>query len=274
MAKAHAHVPVRPRHHAGRQHVRRPDAGRLRQEVRAAVRAAAGGGREVPGLARQPRSAREQCRYKPYNMNGQRYYTYARNNVRFFALDSTLMDPKQVAWIETSLQERARGMEDLLLPSSAVLERQPPRIVGRPARAARADLHQARRQRGVFGPRPRLRAGQAAEGHLLLRVGRGRPAAKRQHETDPSRPPRRSTRTGASCSWRSPGGDVLSDDLANRQDGRFRRDPAAVQQTDRLDDGDGAAHASRGLAASVRATRAAPVAVRGRASAAAAAGRG
>jgi 3',5'-cyclic AMP phosphodiesterase CpdA len=41
--------------------------------------------------------------YRFYNMNGQRYYTYARNNVRFFALDSTRMDPRQVEWIEASL---------------------------------------------------------------------------------------------------------------------------------------------------------------------------
>ena len=34
--------------------------------------------------------------YKLFNMDGQRYYTYVRNNVRFFALDSTQMDPKQV----------------------------------------------------------------------------------------------------------------------------------------------------------------------------------
>jgi len=47
----------------------------------------------------------EQIFYKPYNMNGQRYYTYARNNVRFFALDSTLMDRKQVAWIEAALRD-------------------------------------------------------------------------------------------------------------------------------------------------------------------------
>jgi 3',5'-cyclic AMP phosphodiesterase CpdA len=47
----------------------------------------------------------ENVLYKPFNMNGQRYYTFARKNVRFFALDSTRMDPKQVAWIETSLQE-------------------------------------------------------------------------------------------------------------------------------------------------------------------------
>jgi 3',5'-cyclic AMP phosphodiesterase CpdA len=42
--------------------------------------------------------------YKPYNMNGERYYTYARKNVRFLALDSTLMDAKQLAWIEATLQ--------------------------------------------------------------------------------------------------------------------------------------------------------------------------
>jgi hypothetical protein len=41
--------------------------------------------------------------YRPFNMNGQRYYSYARKNVRFLALDSTLMDAKQVAWIETTL---------------------------------------------------------------------------------------------------------------------------------------------------------------------------
>ncbi len=43
--------------------------------------------------------------YKPYNMNGERYYSYARKNVRFFALDSTLMDAKQLAWLEAALQQ-------------------------------------------------------------------------------------------------------------------------------------------------------------------------
>ena len=37
----------------------------------------------------------ENVSYKPFNMNGQRYYTYARKNVRFLALDSTQMDAKQ-----------------------------------------------------------------------------------------------------------------------------------------------------------------------------------
>jgi 3',5'-cyclic AMP phosphodiesterase CpdA len=38
-------------------------------------------------------------------MNGQRYYSYARNNVRFFALDSTLMDQKQIQWIDAGLSD-------------------------------------------------------------------------------------------------------------------------------------------------------------------------
>ena len=43
--------------------------------------------------------------YKPFNMGGERYYTYARNNVRFFVLDSNFLDPKQLAWFEMSLED-------------------------------------------------------------------------------------------------------------------------------------------------------------------------
>jgi hypothetical protein len=47
----------------------------------------------------------ENVSYKPFNMNGERYYSYTRKNVRFFALDSTRMDDKQLAWIDTSLDK-------------------------------------------------------------------------------------------------------------------------------------------------------------------------
>jgi 3',5'-cyclic AMP phosphodiesterase CpdA len=47
----------------------------------------------------------ENVSYKPFNMNGNRYYTYVRGNVRFLALDTTLMDRKQVAWIEATLRD-------------------------------------------------------------------------------------------------------------------------------------------------------------------------
>jgi hypothetical protein len=37
-------------------------------------------------------------------MNGQKYYTYKKGNVRFFALDSNYMNPQQLAWLEKELQ--------------------------------------------------------------------------------------------------------------------------------------------------------------------------
>jgi predicted phosphodiesterase len=42
--------------------------------------------------------------FKPFNMNGQKYYTYKKSNVRFFALDSNYMNTQQLAWLEKELQ--------------------------------------------------------------------------------------------------------------------------------------------------------------------------
>jgi predicted phosphodiesterase len=42
--------------------------------------------------------------YKSFNMNGQQYYTYKKGNVRFFVLDTTDMNPRQLAWLEKELQ--------------------------------------------------------------------------------------------------------------------------------------------------------------------------
>ena len=47
----------------------------------------------------------ENVSYPPFNMNGQRYYTYVRKHVRFFALDTTLMNARQLAWIEAALRD-------------------------------------------------------------------------------------------------------------------------------------------------------------------------
>jgi predicted phosphodiesterase len=41
--------------------------------------------------------------YKPFGMNGQRYYTFKKGNARFFALDSNYMSPEQLAWLEKEL---------------------------------------------------------------------------------------------------------------------------------------------------------------------------
>ena len=47
--------------------------------------------------------------YKRFNMGGERYYTFARKNVRFVVLDTNLLDPPQVAWAEQTLK---RATED------------------------------------------------------------------------------------------------------------------------------------------------------------------
>ena len=43
--------------------------------------------------------------YPGFNMDGQRFYTFARQNVRFVVLDTNLLDPKQLAWTEQILSE-------------------------------------------------------------------------------------------------------------------------------------------------------------------------
>ena len=43
-------------------------------------------------------------RYRLFNMGGERYYTYARGNVRFFVIDSNFLDPPQLAWLESALK--------------------------------------------------------------------------------------------------------------------------------------------------------------------------
>ena len=43
--------------------------------------------------------------YPPFNMGGQRYYTFAKRNVRFFMLDSNWLDAAQVDWLEEALSQ-------------------------------------------------------------------------------------------------------------------------------------------------------------------------
>jgi hypothetical protein len=41
--------------------------------------------------------------YKPFNMDGKRYYTFRKGDVEFFVLDSTYMTPAQVSWLKDAL---------------------------------------------------------------------------------------------------------------------------------------------------------------------------
>jgi predicted MPP superfamily phosphohydrolase len=43
--------------------------------------------------------------YPPFNMGGERYYTFTRQDVRFVVLDSNQLDPAQIAWADSTLAQ-------------------------------------------------------------------------------------------------------------------------------------------------------------------------
>ena len=43
--------------------------------------------------------------YKPFNMNGERFYTFTKGGIDFFVLDSNYMDRKQLEWFERVIKE-------------------------------------------------------------------------------------------------------------------------------------------------------------------------
>jgi hypothetical protein len=42
--------------------------------------------------------------YPPFNMGGQRYYSFVKGPARFFVFDTNFLDPKQLEWIEQALK--------------------------------------------------------------------------------------------------------------------------------------------------------------------------
>jgi predicted MPP superfamily phosphohydrolase len=42
--------------------------------------------------------------YKPFHMDGQRYYTFTRQNARFVIVDTNLLDNPQLAWLDDTLK--------------------------------------------------------------------------------------------------------------------------------------------------------------------------
>lgn len=47
--------------------------------------------------------ATDTVHYPPLNMAGQRYYTFAERRIRFFVLDTNVLDPPQLRWFESAL---------------------------------------------------------------------------------------------------------------------------------------------------------------------------
>jgi predicted phosphodiesterase len=46
--------------------------------------------------------------YKPFNMEGKRYYSFNKGDVAFFALDSNYMDPEQLRWLQAELEQSTK----------------------------------------------------------------------------------------------------------------------------------------------------------------------
>jgi hypothetical protein len=44
--------------------------------------------------------------YKPFNMGGERYYTFEKGDVAFFVMDTTYMPPAQVQWLQKELETK------------------------------------------------------------------------------------------------------------------------------------------------------------------------
>jgi len=44
--------------------------------------------------------------YEPFHMGGERYYTFTKGDVKFFALDSNYMDETQLAWLKKELESK------------------------------------------------------------------------------------------------------------------------------------------------------------------------
>lgn len=47
--------------------------------------------------------------YKPFHMDGKRYYTFKRGDVQFFAVDSNYMNPEQLEWLAKELGASSAG---------------------------------------------------------------------------------------------------------------------------------------------------------------------
>jgi hypothetical protein len=115
--------------------------------------------------------------YKPFNMAGERYYTFRAakagpfepkgGGVRFFALETDYLDKPQIEWLERELSSSNSEWKIAYFHH--------------PLYYSGAAVRQVRPQRRLLRTRSRLRADQAAEGrHRLLGVGCGRKAARRR----------------------------------------------------------------------------------------------
>jgi 3',5'-cyclic AMP phosphodiesterase CpdA len=110
--------------------------------------------------------------YKPFNMNGERYYTFTKGPIRFFVLDSNYMDQEQLKWLDTELSRANERWKMAYFhhPLYSSGARHGSEVDLR--RAARAALPQVRGGCRLGRARTLLRADSAAAGHLLFHLRR------------------------------------------------------------------------------------------------------
>ena len=173
---------------------------------------------------------RAQARYAPFNMDGRTYYTFKapRQDVRFFALESDYPNAPQIAWLE---KELASSGERWKIPYF-----HHPLYSSGKRHGSHTDLAAVLEplflKGGVSvslrGPRPFLRAHEAAEGHRPLRHRIRRPAAKGRHRSAHGTDGRRLRhRPGVSRRRDRRRRALLQRDFTRRRGHRLRHHPAA-----------------------------------------------
>ena len=171
-------VSVRVRPDDGRQPVQRQRARRTRKKFEEPYKPLLDAGVKFYAALGNHDNPNERF-YKPFNMNGERFYTFKpKPGVRFFALDSNYMDKSQLDWLEKELAASGSDWKIAFFhhplyssggthgSDSQLREQLEPLFL-----KYGVDV-------GLRRPRAFLRAHQAAEGHLLLRLRRRREAAE------------------------------------------------------------------------------------------------
>ena len=89
--------------------------------------------------------AREQRFYKLFNMEGKLYYSFKapKQDVRFFALETTYPVPEQIKWLEEELKKSGEKWKIAYFHHPAVLVCRPPRVGPAVAPDARAAVHRS-----------------------------------------------------------------------------------------------------------------------------------
>ena len=179
-----------------------------------------------------------QIYYKPFNMDGHRYYTFVPPVDPITRWDTRVGSSRSTA--PTSIRRSCGGSRSELAKSRAEWKiaflHHPLYTSGRyTLRGARhrfaleSILRQRRRRRRVLRARAHLPARRAAERHPVFHHRRRRLAARRRRRARRRRSRAATTRTITSCWPRSPTTALLPGDLAARHDGRRRR--AVVRTT-------------------------------------------